>query len=162
MGLGEFLKEIKKTLDRPAPEFDASKEQQGEILFINADRSDKELADKLVEAFEGNAEWMAVEPLFEGPADQILEDLEENLKECAALLLVYGNSTPPWVRAQLRRYNKVEKSRKEPLRLKTIVLGPPAPKTERDLGASGRFTKLDCQNGFTTEHLHRILAELHR
>src|SRR5262249_23291720 len=121
-----------------------------------------ELADKLVEAFEGNAEWMAVEPLFEGPADQILEDLEENLKECAALLLVYGNSTPPWVRAQLRRYNKVEKSRKEPLRLKTIVLGPPAPKTERDLGASGRFTKLDCQNGFTTEHLHRILAELHR
>jgi hypothetical protein len=162
MGLGEFLKEIKKTLDRPASKFDASKEQQGEILFIDADRSDKELADKLVEAFEGNAEWMAVEPLFEGPADQILEDLEENLKECTALLLVYGNSTPPWVRAQLRRYNKVEKSRKEPLRLMTIVLGPPAPKTERDLGASGRFTKLDCQNGFTTEHLHRILAELHR
>jgi hypothetical protein len=161
MGLGEFVKEIKRALDRPAPETDTSKKQRkGEILFINADRSDKELADKLVQAFEDNPEWMAVGPLFEGPADQILEDLEENLKECAALLLVYGNSTPPWVRAQLRRYNKLEKSRKESPRLKTILLGPPAPKTDRDLGASGIFTKIDCQNGITTEHLHRILVEL--
>jgi hypothetical protein len=105
---------------------------------------------------------MAVEPLFEGSADQILEDLEENLKECAALLLVYGKSTPPWVRAQLRRYHRLEKIRKEPPRLRTILLGPPAPKSEGDLGASGRFTKLDCQDGVTTEHLNRILAELHR
>jgi len=161
MGLGEFVREIKKVLDRPPPETDTStKLRKGEILFINADRSDKELADSLVQAFENNAEWMAVEPLFEGPADQILEDLEENLKDCGALLLVYGNSTPPWVRAQLRRYSKLEKSRKESPRLKTILLGPPAPKSDRDLGASGQFTKMDCQNGITTEHLHRILAEL--
>jgi hypothetical protein len=161
MGLQEFMREIKKTLEQPQPDT-AKRPTKGEFLFINADHSDKELADQLLKAFEGDAEWMAMEPLFQGSADQILEDLEANLKDCAALLLVYGNSAPPWVRAQLRRYNKLERLREEPPRLKTILLGPPAPKSEQDLGSSGGFKKIDCQNGITAEHLQHIVAELRR
>ncbi|MEA2891850.1 MAG: hypothetical protein QOI05_2643 [Bradyrhizobium sp.] len=157
MGLQEFLREIKKTLDRPV---DMPKRPQGkgELLFINADKSDKEFADELLKMFDNNPEWMAMEPLFEGTADEILEDLEANLKDCAALVLVYGKSGPPWVRAQLRRYAKL--ARDKPPRKQTIVLGPPAPKSDRDLGSAGGFTWLDCQNGISKDDLRRIVTEL--
>jgi hypothetical protein len=157
MGLQEFLREIKKVLDRPVepPKIPQGK---GELLFINADRSDKEFADDLLKMFDNNPEWMAMEPLFEGTADEILEDLEANLKDCAALVLVYGKSGPPWVRAQLRRYAKL--ARDKPPRKQTIVLGPPAPKSDRDLGSAGGFTWVDCQNGISKEDLRRIVTEL--
>ena len=159
MGLQQFLKEIRNTLERPIPE-PSKRKPASDFIFINADYCDKELAGELLTLFEGNPDWMAMEPLFEGSADQILEDLEANLKDCAGLLLVYGKSAPPWVRAQLRRYNKLEKLREEPLRLKTILLGPPAPKSERNLGSAGGFTRIDCQNGVTAEDVRRIVAEL--
>jgi len=161
MGLQEFMKEIKKTLERPAPE-PSKKKQMGDFIFINADHSDRNLADDLLSLFDDKSDWVVMAPLFSGTADQILEDLEANLRDCAGLLLIYGNSGPPWVRAQLRRYSKLEKSREQPPRLKSIVLGPPAPKSERDLGSSGGFTKLDCQNGLTQEHFRQIVEELQR
>jgi hypothetical protein len=159
MGLQEFMKEIRKILERPVQE---QKLPTGDFVFINADHSDKEISDSLLKLFEDNQDWMVMEPLFEGSADQILEDLEANLKDCAALLLVYGHSGPPWVRAQLRRYNKLEKSRLYPPKLKTILLGPPAPKSERDIGSAGGFTKIDCQNGVTMDIVSRIVSELRR
>jgi len=159
MGLQEFLREIRKMLDRPA-ETPKRLQSSGELLFINADKSDKEFAGELLKMFDNNPEWMAMEPLFEGSADEILEDLEANLKDCAALVLVYGKSGPPWVRAQLRRYAKL--ARDKPPRKQTIVLGPPAPKSDRDLGSAGGFTWVDCQNGVSKEDLRRIVAELSR
>jgi hypothetical protein len=158
MGLQEFMKEIKKALDCRTPTT-SKKQQKGDFLFINADCSDKKITDELLKAFEDSPDCIAMEPLFEGSADQILEDLEANLRQCSALLLVYGNSAPPWVRAQLRRYSKLEKFRDEPPRSKIILLGPPAPKSESDLGSAGGFKKIDCQNGITAEQLARILAE---
>jgi len=157
MGLQEFLREIRKMLDRPA-EKPKRLQSSGELLFINADKSDKEFARELLKMFDKNPEWMVMEPLFEGSADEILEDLEANLKDCAALVLVYGKSGPPWVRAQLRRYAKL--ARDKPPRKQTIVLGPPAPKSDRDLGSAGGFTWVDCQNGVSKEDLRRIVAEL--
>src|SRR5205085_6658338 len=93
MGLQEFMREIKIRLERPAP---SKKEQKGEFLFINAADSDKELADSLLTLFSDKSDWIVMEPLFSGTAAQILEDLEANLMDCAALLLVYGHSDPPW------------------------------------------------------------------
>jgi hypothetical protein len=161
MGLQEFWKEIKKTLDRPAPA-PVKVQKANDFVFINVDRSDHQLSDELLKMFEGNPDMLAMEPLFEGTPDQILEDLEANLKDCAGLLLVYGNSAPPWVRAQLRRYSKLEKSRDEPPHFKTLLIGPPAPKSDRDIGSAGGFTKIDCQNGVTPDIVQRLAAELRK
>jgi hypothetical protein len=87
-----------------------------------------------------------------------MEDLEANLINCGALLLLYGNAPPAWVRAQLLRYSKLEKVREEPLRLKTILLGPPAPKAE--IAWSGGFDKIDCQDGSIEQHVRVILDGL--
>jgi hypothetical protein len=172
MGLQEFMKEIKKSLERKnaAAEKEkakAIKEQERsngprktEFLFINADNTDKELAEQLLKVFEDKKDWMAAGPLFEGSAEEIAKDLEANLVECEALLLVYGRADAPWVRAQLRRYTKIERLRETPARVKTILLAPPAPKSE--IAVSGGFSKIDYQNGLSGENMEQIVAELRR
>jgi hypothetical protein len=103
---------------------------------------------------------MAAGPLFEGSADEITKDLDANLVDCGALVLVYGNAAAPWVRAQLRRYSKLERLREEPMRVKTILFAPPAPKG--DIGMSGGFIKIDCQNKLAGDDVQRIVTELSR
>ena len=129
-------------------------------VFINADRSDKELADALLKVFEQTKGCTAARPLFEGSAKEIVEDLEANLEYCSALLLLYGNAPPAWVRAQLLRYGKIEKRRDEPLRLKSVVVGPPGPKA--DIAWSGGFERIDCLDGSVVERVKSIIAGLQR
>jgi hypothetical protein len=175
MGLQEFMKEIKKAIDRKnaaaekekaKAEKDAEKEKTGDgaaksqFLFINADASDKAVTDQLLAAFEHKRDWIAAGPLFEGSAEDITKDLDANLIDCDTLLLVYGKADAPWIRAQLRRYSKIERQRGEPPRVKTILFAPPAPKPE--IAMSGGFAKIDCQEGLTADSVDKIVAELRR
>jgi hypothetical protein len=160
MGLQEFMKEIRKTLEKPVPEGTTLPVAGRQLIFINAASSDEELTERLSKAFDNDPDLHVQTSLFKGSPDQILKDLEDNLKACAALLVVYGNSEPYWVRAQLRLYEKLKGLRTEAPRLKAILLGPPPPKSERDLGSAGGFKKMDCQHGITVEQLHQIVAEL--
>ena len=159
MGLQEFMKEIRKKLEQPAPQAAAPRAAGGRLVFINAD-SDQELTQRLLKAFENDPDLLAQASLFKGSPDRMLKDLEDNLKACAALLVVYGNSEPEWVRAQMRLYQKLEGLRTEPPRLKAILLGPPAPKSESDLGSAGGFKKMDYQHDATIERLQQIVSEL--
>jgi hypothetical protein len=153
VGLEEFKAEILRRCTEPPR---SAPQQLGDChFFINADRSDKELADRLLKLFDGRKSWTAARPLFEGNAKEVMDDLEANLVNCGALLLLYGNAPPSWVRAQLLRYSKLEKRRDEPLRLKSIVLGPPAPKA--DIAWSGSFETIDCQEGGIDERIRGIL-----
>ncbi len=158
VGLEEFKAEI---LRQCTSEQKREVEHFGDChFFINADRSDKELADQLLTLFDGKKNWTAARPLFEGSAKDVSDDLEANLLNCGALLLLYGNAPPAWVRAQLLRYGKLERMRDEPMRLKTILLGPPTPKAE--IAWSGSFQKVDCQDGDITKRLRGILDEFGR
>ena len=90
---------------------------------------------------------MAAGPLLEGTAEEITKDLDANLVECGALMLVYGKASAPWVRAQLRRYSKLERMRDNPPRFKGILFAPPGQKPE--IAWAGGFAKIDCPNGLT-------------
>lgn len=156
IGLEEFKGEILRLCNA------ANKPEHQHIgachFFINADRSDKDLADQLLKFFEDKKNWTAARPLFEGSAKDVMDDLEANLLHCRVLLLLYGNAPPTWVRAQLLRSSKLERLREEPLRLKTIVLGPPAPKAE--IAWSGGFETIDCQDGSIEQHIQSTLNGL--
>jgi hypothetical protein len=153
VGLEEFKAEILRRCTEPPK---SEPQHLGDChFFISADRSDKDLADQLLKLFEGRKSWTAARPLFEGSAKEVVDDLEANLVNCEALLLLYGNAPPSWVRAQLLRYSKLERRRDEPLRLKTIVLGPPAPKA--DIAWSGSFERIDCQDGDIERRIRGIL-----
>ncbi len=172
MGLQEFMKEIKKAVENKAAaaakeNAKAEKEKEKgdgpsktQFLFINADSSDKELTDQLLKAFENKRDWIAAGPLFEGTAEEITKDLDANLVDCDTLLLVYGKTDAPWVRAQLRRYSKIERLRETPPRVKTILFAPPAPKPE--IAMSSGFAKIDCQSGLSGDSVEQIVAELRR
>lgn len=157
MGLQEFLKEIRSAVvqltEKPEP-----KPSRGDFIFINADRSDQELAQSLFKAFNDNACY-AVVPMDDASASakDIEDDLEANLIDCKGLLLVYGRASLAWVRAQIRRIMKLESQRKEPLLVKTIVCGPPPPKAS--VGVSG-FDVVDWQDGATAERVGTIIKGL--
>ena len=170
MGLQEFVKEILKTFERAmaaavaaaakAAAASLSGTTASGFLFIDADLNDKELAEQLLEAFGQNPNLMAAGPLYEGSADDITKDLDANLVDCETLLLVYGQAAAPWVRAQLRRLSKLERQRQEPLRRKAVLIAPPASKP--DLGVVGGFTRIDRQQGLTSDDLRQIVAEICR
>lgn len=157
MGLQEFLKEIRSAIvalkEKPEP-----KPVRGDFVFINADRSDQALAQSLFKAFNDNACY-AVVPMDDASASakEIEDDLEANLIDCKGLLLVYGQASLAWVRAQICRIMKLESQRKEPLRVKTIVCGPPP--TKPNVGVSG-FDVVDWQDGETAERVGTIIREL--
>jgi len=153
VGLEEFKAEVLRLC---TPEVKPEAKPLGDChFFINADRSDKELADRLLSLFEDKRSWTAARPLFEGSAKEVTDDLEANLINCGALLLLYGNAPPAWVRAQLLRYSKLERQRQEPLHMKLMLLGPPAPKAE--IAWSGGFEKVDCQHDDVARRVRDIL-----
>ena len=159
VGLEEFKGEILRfhaQLSKPAPA--PISFNDGCHVFINADSSDKELADALLKIFDDRKNFTAARPLFEGSAKDILDDLEANLMNCEALVLLYGRAPPAWVRAQLLRYSKLERLREAPPRFKTILLGPPAPKP--DLAWAGGFERMDCQDGNLAQRILGVLGGL--
>ncbi|MFZ3351569.1 MAG: TIR domain-containing protein [Xanthobacteraceae bacterium] len=157
MGLQDFMKEIRSAVVR-LNEKPESKPTRGDFVFINADRSDQALAQSLFKAFNDN-DCYAVVPMDDSSASakDIEEDLEANLIGCNGLLLVYGQASLAWVRAQIRRIMKLESQRKEPLRVKTIVCGPPPLKP--NVGVSG-FDVVDWQDGATPERVGTIVRDL--
>ncbi len=159
VGLEEFKGEILRfhaQLAKPAPP--PVTFENGCHVFIDADSSDKELADALLKIFDDRKNFTAARPLFEGSAKDILDDLEANLMNCEALVLLYGRAPPAWVRAQLLRYSKLERLREAPPRLKAVLFGPPAPKP--DLAWAGGFEKMDCQDGNLAQRILGVLGGL--
>jgi hypothetical protein len=65
---------------------------------------------------------------MEGPAEDILRDLSENIVDCDALILVYGSAENMWVRSQLKLYNKLKPKRSDNDCVVVICNAPPAPK----------------------------------
>ena len=128
------------------------------LVFIDADRDDLEIAKRLQKAFVSHALGAAV-PSLSGPAEEIRADLEENLIDCDALVLVYGQSTPLWVRGQLRLYNKLRAKRSAPPRILAIYTGPPEEK--QDLGFDlPEIQHIDARNAVGTEPVLPLIAAL--
>ena len=140
VGLEEFKGEILRCharLSKPAPA--PVTFEGGGHVFINADSTDKDLADALLKIFDDRKNYTAARPLFEGSAKDIVDDLEANLMNCEALVLLYGRAPPAWVRAQLLRYSKLERLRETPPRLKTILARAAGVEARSRLGR--RFSK---------------------
>jgi hypothetical protein len=102
-----------------------------------------------------------VVPTLEGLAEEVRADLEENLTDCDAFVLVYGDTTPLWVRGQLRLYNKIKSKRSAPPRVLAIYTGPPPDKA--DIGFNLPDVRLiDCRETGGLEALNALIEELRR
>jgi hypothetical protein len=127
-------------------------------VFVNADREDLEMARQLSEllARQGvECYW----PLLEGSPEKVRRDLEESLKECDGLVLIYGASEPSWVRDQLRQSRKILSQRQRALVALAIYLGPPEQKPELAIALPELMT-LDGRVGVNVEALRLFVQRL--
>jgi hypothetical protein len=76
-------------------------------------------------------------PMTAGTPADARQDLLNNISLCDGLMLVYGQANLLWVRQQLLLYNKVKRSRDEPLRVLAVYIGPPDDKPKLDLVLPG-------------------------
>jgi hypothetical protein len=145
-----------KQVNRPPPPPPAIATGEQQFIFINADGSDIELAEDLRKQFKG-ANLTAAIPVLQGSSEDVRLDLEENIVECDALVMVYGETTPVWVRGQLRLYSKLKHRRKQPLKALALYLGPPESKP--DIGMDlPEIRKIDYREGAAAESLRQFLA----
>jgi hypothetical protein len=100
---------------------------------------------------------MAALPLLEGNAGDLREDLEGNLKDCDALLLIYGAAPPAWVRGQLRQYTKLRAQRDRPLSVLSIYVGPPDGKGDLAMTLDEKIEEIDCRAGVKMEPVEQLL-----
>jgi len=127
-------------------------------VFVNADRGDLEIARNLSEllAQQGvECYW----PITEGSPEKVRQDLEENLKACDGVVLIYGATEPSWVRDQLRQGRKILGQRDRPLAGLAICLGPPPEKLELAVALPEMIT-LDGRAGVTPAMLAPFVDRL--
>jgi hypothetical protein len=127
-------------------------------VFVNADRGDLGIARNLSELLvqQGvECYW----PIADGSPEKVRQDLEENLKACDGLVLIYGSTEPSWVRDQLRQGRKILGQRDRPLAGLAICLGPPPEKLELAVALPELIT-LDGRAGVTPAMLRPFVERL--
>lgn len=87
----------------------------GELLvFVNHDRDDARVAAELCDFFDAQGlGFLRPEP--QDSAEAMRADLEDNLRLCDGLVVVYGSTQPVWVRQQLKETLKIKSVRERPL-----------------------------------------------
>jgi hypothetical protein len=139
----------------PAPE---PRRDNGEqpLVFINAEARHQPIAAEIRAAIGDRAAW--AEPLFEGRAEEVREDLEQNLIDCDAMVMVYADN-PGWARGQLRQFHKLAPRRTRPVRAIPIIDAPPVTKPELGISLPG-MTVIDGRGGLGPETLAQLSASL--
>jgi len=130
----------------------------GVSVFVNADRDDLEVARGVAEvlAQQGvECYW----PLLEGSPEKTRQDLEDSLKECDGLILVYGATEPSWVRDQLRQGRKILSQRERALAAMAIYFGPPEQKKEIAVALPDLIV-LDGRTGMSAAGFERFVQRV--
>jgi hypothetical protein len=138
----------------PAPE--RPRDAERPLVFINTEARHQPIAAEIRAAIGDRAAW--AEPLFEGRAEEVREDLEQNLIDCDAMVMVYADN-PGWARGQLRQFHKLAPRRARPVRAIPIIDAPPATKPELGFSVPGMIV-IDGRRGIGREALAQLTASL--
>lgn len=132
------------------------KDPQEFLVFVNAEKVDRPAAQEIRKTLGAN--YSVVLPIDDS-SSSVRDDLNENLRECDALLLVYGQAGPDWVRAQMRHLRKVRAG--QPVQVGAVCYGPPADKPDVDFTVPG-FGEVDCRTadglGWSLQSVKELLG----
>ncbi|HEU0199789.1 MAG TPA: toll/interleukin-1 receptor domain-containing protein [Burkholderiaceae bacterium] len=145
--LDVFVAGIIKAVQQEADTSNAQRDQNGApLVFINHDQTDSLVAGDLCRFFDQHGLGFLTPTQLE-TADAMRADLEDNLKLCDGLVLIYGQSQPTWVRQQLKETIKIKSARERPIA--QIVLCQAAPVGEKaDPGIKLPNQRIvDCRRG---------------
>jgi len=119
-----ILERLKKDEKKRHSSIDKSRNDDTEnkpLIFINTVREDKECADKISHILDEKGFFFSL-PLLEGCSpNEKREDLEENLRNCNAIILIYVNSSVRWVREQINYCWRIRgQKRDNPLKIMAV------------------------------------------
>jgi hypothetical protein len=113
---------------RPAPR--PSRHISGlPLIFLNVEPQHSDAAAQIREAVGDRVAW--VKPLYQGSAEEVRIDLEQNVIDCDAMVMVYAGNTG-WLRAQLRTFNKLAPRRER--RVQAIIVVNASQEGQPELG----------------------------
>ena len=131
------------------------KPKTNSLVYLGADRSDLSVVQE-VEAYLTGHKVPVVTPTFDGSAEEIRQDLEENLLDSDTLIFVHGSAPTTWIRGNLRRLHRLMAERSTPPRSVVVLKAPPPNKG--DVGISLPYVKwIDVSEDMDIEPL---LAEI--
>lgn len=154
--LESFKRAILAALAPPPPAPEPRRDSDRPLVFLNTEPRHREIAAYIRNALGNRAVW--TEPLFQGPAEMVREDLEQNLVDCDAMVMVYADN-PGWARAQLRNFHKLSPRRERPLRAIPVIDAPPAEKPELGFFLP-EIVMIDGRAGIGSEALTQLSASL--
>ncbi|MCP4696371.1 MAG: CHAT domain-containing protein [Gammaproteobacteria bacterium] len=126
----EFRQYIKTRLDTLAQQQHRQQNPattgDGAFVFINIAPEDRSLADEIENLLESQKIYFGL-PIFDDdlPALEKIHDLEENLIDSDAVIVVYHRASLSWVREQLRWCRKVRGKRDRPHKLIALCQNEP-------------------------------------
>lgn len=156
--LEDFKKAILKALQPAAPAPVARTNVQ---VFVARDQADRPLAEEICTMLERcNAGWSRSLLDEQGQDPQVYrQDMEERIKECDAIIVVYGRATPLWVRRQLGLLGKkLAEFNKRPAAL-AVFDGPPEPKPSVEAKPVPYMNVVNCRNGICEDEIRKFLEE---
>jgi hypothetical protein len=116
------------------------------LVFVNVDSADRQLAEQVEDILARNGAEVSL-PAAGSDCAGNREDLENNLRACDGLIVIYGATTDLWVRRQLLEFRKQRAFRDSPLLALSIFEGPP-PVSRPPVGISlNELEVQDCRAG---------------
>jgi hypothetical protein len=155
--LETFKRAVAKAL-APPPALPEPRRDTGErpLVFLNTEARHRAIADEIRAGIGDRAVW--TEPLFQGPAAEVREDLEQNLVDCDAMVMVYADN-PGWARGQLRTFHKLASRRDRPVRTISVIDAPPEEKPELGFYLP-EMIMINGRHGIGPETLSRLSQSL--
>lgn len=157
-GIEEFKRTVAGTALRPPAEPQPPPPQVA--IFVNADARDHGLAVEISDALADLGVDCYRMPASGSPAE-IRVALENNLRGCDGLVLVYGQTEFYWVQEQLRQARKLNALRTPPLSAMAVFEGPPPEKPDIPVTIKN-LDVVNCRQGLKPEALRRFVEQLWR
>jgi len=131
------------------------------FLFIDADAPDDGLSTELVRFIDAGWSWVGYfPPRCDGDPEQVRAYLEQNLKDCDGLVVVYGAARPDWVTAQLLKARQIAAVRdRGPLKV-AVYEGPPEDNKNKPIAKLPRMVRVNCRHGLDQVELGRFIESL--
>ncbi len=155
----EFQGEIKRYLAKPKAPQTTRVHRSGPFFFINAHESDETNVRSITEQLRAWSIGHSRSVSQDKPAMN-REDLDRNILDCDAMMVIYGEADAKWARAQLERVKQLVPRRSDGYPPLALIEAPPE-ETKVDLGYFlPRMKILDCRNRIDQEKLKGFIEGL--
>jgi hypothetical protein len=156
-GIEEFKVTVAERAVRPAPPPPRSKNPEVAV-FVSADARDHDLSMEISNALADFGVDCYRMPATGAPA-VLRAALENNLRDCDGLVLVYGRTEFYWVQQQLRQARKINSTRTAPLSTLAVFDGPPPNKPEIPVNIKN-LVMVDCRKGIDRDVVRKFVTNL--